>query len=72
MNMILQRLDQIADNPRDGALDVTFSERAVRQREDFCRALRVLIESLHAYHPHEEMARKAPIPADLMAREFPV
>ena len=53
MNPILKRLDEIANNPRDPALGVTYSERAFQQRRDFCWNLRALLNALHAYHPHE-------------------
>ena len=48
---ILRRLEEIAGNPEDAALDVLLIEDGIACKQDFSRNLRTLLDALDAYHP---------------------
>ena len=51
MNPILKRLREIAHNPDDAALDVTFDTGETSERTAFTGALDTLLGALRAYNP---------------------
>lgn len=53
MAAVLKRLREIAQNPGDPALEITFTRRQTGDRRKFTGALGVLLDALEAYNPDD-------------------